>query len=76
MSKRLSRAIKGIVKLYDFDFDQRTGLAFLVMELGKKSLEAELTERGHLSTTEKQEIWKQLVDIAMILHSNNIVKYI
>jgi serine/threonine protein kinase len=73
MSKRLSRASKNVVHMYDFDFHQQTGLAFLVMELGGQDLEKALEDRPRLSPAERKEIWRQLVDIAMTLHNNKIV---
>lgn len=73
MSKRLVRASDNVVHMYDFDFDRQTGLAFLVMELGEKDLEKALRERSRLSSAERKEIWRQLVDIAMVLHNNKIV---
>lgn len=73
MSKRLSQASKHVVRMFDFDFHRHSGLAFLVMELGEKDLEKALTERGRLSPTERKFIWKQLVDIAVILDRENIV---
>ena len=73
MAKRLSRASKHVVHMYDFDFHRNTGLAFLVMELGEQDLEKLFKERGRLASAERKEIWRQLVSIAITLHSNNIV---
>ena len=73
MTKRLSRASKHVVHIYDFDFHQQSGLAFLVMELGEQDLEKLLNDRTRLSPVERKEIWRQLVDIAIILHNNKIV---
>lgn len=74
MSKRLSRASKHVIHMFDFDFHRQTGLAFLIMELGEKDLEHALRERGRLSSGERKEIWRQLVNIAVVLHNNKIVK--
>ena len=73
MAKRLSRASKHVVHMYDFDFHRNTGLAFLVMELGEQDLEKLFKERCRLASAERKEIWRQLVSIAITLHSNNIV---
>ena len=73
MAKRLSRASKHVVHMYDFDFHRNTGLAFLVMELGEQDLAKLFKERGRLASAERKEIWRQLVSIAVTLHSNNIV---
>ncbi|CAF3439316.1 unnamed protein product [Rotaria sp. Silwood1] len=73
MSNRLSQASRHVVHMYDFDFDQQTGLAFLVMELGKHNLEEELKAQSHLSHDARKQIWRQLVKIALVLHENNIV---
>ncbi len=73
MSKRLSRASKHVVRMYDFDFHRQTGLAFLVMELGEQDLEKTLKGQPRLSPAERKNIWRQLVDIAIILHNNHIV---
>jgi serine/threonine protein kinase len=72
MSKRLSSASKHVVRMYDFDFHRQTGLAFLVMELGEQDLE-KLLKGPRMSSAERKEIWRQLVDIAIVLHNNNIV---
>ena len=74
MSKRLSQASKHVVRMFDFDFHRQTGLAFLVMELGERDLENELEEKGRLPSHERKHYWRQLVDIAIILHKNNIVR--
>jgi serine/threonine protein kinase len=73
MSKRLARASKHVVHMYDFDFHRQSGLAFLVMELGEQDLEKTLKERSRLSSTERKEMWRQLVNIALVLHNNKIV---
>ena len=73
MAKRLSRASKHVVHMYDFDFHRNTGLAFLVMELGEQDLAKLFKERGRPASAERKEIWRQLVSIAITLHSNNIV---
>ena len=73
MSRRLSRAPKHIVPIYDFNFHQSSGLAFLVMELGKQDLESSLKERQPLSHKERKRIWRQLVEIALVLCNNSIV---
>lgn len=73
MSKRLSRASNHVVYMYDFDFHRHSGLAFLVMELGEHDLEKELRSRPRLSHSERKEVWRQLVSIALVLHENNIV---
>ncbi len=73
MSKRLARASKHVVHMYDFDFHRQSGLAFLVMELGERDLEKILKERPRLSSAERKEIWRQLVSIALVLHNNKIV---
>lgn len=73
MSKRLSRASRHFVHMYDFDFHRQSGLAFLVMELGQKDLEKYLNERPRLTPEERKNIWRQLVNIAMVLHNNKIV---
>ncbi len=72
MSKRLSTASKHVVRMYDFDFHRQTGLAFLVMELGEKDLET-LLKGARVTPAERKDIWRQLVDIAVVLHNNNIV---
>ena len=74
MSKRLSQASKHVVRMFDFDFHRHSGLAFLVMELGEKDLEKALLEKGRLSPDERKYIWRQLVDIAVILDRENIVR--
>lgn len=74
MSKRLSQASKHVVRMFDFDFHRHSGLAFLVMELGEKDLEKALLEKGRLSPDERKFIWRQLVDIAVILDRENIVR--
>jgi serine/threonine protein kinase len=73
MSKRLSKASNHVVYMFDFDFHPQTGLAFLVMELGEKDLEHALQETGRLPSHQRRELWRQLVEIAVILHKNNIV---
>ncbi|CAF3918519.1 unnamed protein product [Rotaria sp. Silwood2] len=73
MMHRLLRASKHIVHLYDFDFHNQTGLAFLIMELGEHDLEAELKSQPRLSPETRKQIWRQLVKIALVLHENNIV---
>ena len=73
MSKRLSKASKHVVHMYDFDFHRQTGLAFLIMELGEKNLEELLKERSRLPSADRKTVWRQLVDIAVVLHNNNIV---
>ena len=73
MSKRLSSASKHVVSMYDFDFHSQTGLAFLVMELGGQDLEKLLNERPRFSPAERKDVWRQLVDIALVLHKNHIV---
>ena len=72
MSKRLSQASKHVVRMYDFDFHRQTGLAFLVMELGEKDLET-LLKGVRVSPADRKDIWRQLVEIAVVLHNNNIV---
>lgn len=76
MSKRLSKASKNVVHMYDFDFHRQTGLAFLVMELGEKNLEELLKERARLPSADRKTVWRQLVDIAVVLHNNKIVMQI
>lgn len=76
MSKRLSRASNNVVHMFDFDFHRQSGLAFLVMELGEQDLEKTLKSRPRLSGSERKEVWRQLVRIAMVLHENNIVNEI
>lgn len=73
MSKRLSRASKHIVRMFDFDFHQQTGLAFLIMELGEHDLETALNNHPRLSPAERKHIWQQLVRIALVLDDYNIV---
>lgn len=73
MSKRLSQASKHVVRMFDFDFHRHSGLAFLVMELGEKDLEKALQDQGRLGRAERKHVWKQLVDIAVILNHENIV---
>lgn len=73
MSKRLSRASDHVVRMYDFDFHRKTGLAYLVMELGEKDLDKILKERQRLTALQRKEVWRQCVDIAMALHNHKIV---
>ncbi|CAF1555552.1 unnamed protein product [Adineta ricciae] len=73
MSKSLSQVSNHVVRMYDFDFHRKTGLAFLIMELGERDLEKLLKERLRLTSTERKEVWRQCVDIAMTLHDNKIV---
>ena len=73
MSKRLARASRNVVHMYDFDFHQHTGLAFLVMELGEQNLDKLLKERPRPSPEERKIVWRQLVSIAVTLQDNNIV---
>jgi len=73
MSKRLAQASKHVVHMFDFDFHQQSGLAFLVMELGEQNLEEALKDRGRLPSVARKEIWRQLVNIAQVLHNNKIV---
>jgi len=73
MSKRLLRASKHVVHMYDFDFHRQSGLAFLVMELGEQDLEKALKDRPRVQSAERKEIWRQLVNMAVVLHNNKIV---
>jgi serine/threonine protein kinase len=74
MAKRLAKTSINIVHMYDFDFHQQTGLAFIVMELGQYDLEHALTHRPQLSSHGRKTIWRQLVNIADALHSRQIVR--
>ncbi len=73
MSKRLLRASRHVVHMYDFDFHRQSGLAFLVMELGEQDLEKALKDRPRVQSAERKEIWRQLVNMAVVLHNNKIV---
>jgi len=73
MSKRLLRASKHVVHMFDFDFHRQSGLAFLVMELGEQDLETALKDKSRLPSSERKEIWRQLVNIAVVLYNNKIV---
>ena len=73
MAKRLSKANDHIVKMYGFDFHEKTGLGFIIMELGKEDLETALQRYGRLPPKERKFVWRQLVSIAMILHNHSIV---
>ncbi|UJR29125.1 hypothetical protein I4U23_010339 [Adineta vaga] len=73
MSKRLSQASSLVVRMFDFDFHRKTGLAFLIMELGERDLEKFLKDRQRLTASERKEVWRQCVDIAMTLHNHKIV---
>ncbi|CAF1289078.1 unnamed protein product [Adineta steineri] len=72
MAKRLTRTSRHIIHMYDFDFHQ-TGLSFIVMELGQQDLEKYLSQRLALEPADRKFIWRQLVDIAGALDSQQIV---
>lgn len=71
MSKRLAKTSRHIIEMFDFDFHPN-GLTFIVMELGQQDLEKALQAKP-LSSTERKVAWRQLVNIAMTLHNNQIV---
>jgi serine/threonine protein kinase len=73
MARRLNKASKHIVRMYDFHVDRQNGLSFLVMELGQQDLEKYLAQRSALSSVERKAIWRQLVDIAITLYQRQIV---
>jgi serine/threonine protein kinase len=72
MSKRLARTSRHIIQMYDFDFHD-TGLSLLVMELGQQDLENYLSQKSFVSSVERKGIWRQLVDMAVALHSHGVV---
>lgn len=74
MAKRLAKTSNHIIHMYDFDFHPNTGLSFIVMELGQQDFDQALQQRRSLSSTERKEIWRQLVDIAVTLYSKRIVQ--
>lgn len=71
MSKRLAKTSRHIIEMFDFDFHPN-GLTFIVMELGQQDLEKALKAKP-LSSAERKVAWRQLVSIAMALHSHQIV---
>lgn len=72
ISNRLRQTSKHIVHMYDFDF-HLSGLTFIIMELGQQNLEKTLASRPPLTPAERKVIWRQLVNIAVTLHNNQIV---
>ena len=75
MSKRLARISPNVVYMFDFDFDPKTGRAFIVMELGQNDLEKTLSSRPPLAPTEVKNLWRQLANIALNLHNFGIVSF-
>ncbi|CAF1423575.1 unnamed protein product [Adineta steineri] len=73
MAKRLATTSNHIIHIYDFDFDQRTGLSFIIMELGQQDLEKYLSQRNALTPDERKSIWRQLVNIAITLYNHRIM---
>ena len=73
MARRLAQASNHIVKMYDFDFHEHTALSFLVMELGQQDLGQAFQDYAPFSSTERKDIWRQFIDIAMALYSRQIV---
>ncbi|CAF1255153.1 unnamed protein product [Didymodactylos carnosus] len=72
MSFSLKKESNHIVQMYDFDFDPRSGFAYLTMELGGDNLDQHLNKRGDMSPTHQQKIWKQLVNILVASKTHNI----
>jgi serine/threonine protein kinase len=74
MSRSLGTVSRNIVHMFDFDFDRRTGLTYMIMELGQQDLEHFLIQKSRLSPPERKAIWRQLVNIALALYNRNIVR--
>ncbi|CAF0897650.1 unnamed protein product [Adineta steineri] len=82
--QELRQNSRHVVKIYDFDFDSRSGRAYIVMELGGDNL-AKLILRLHAAAGSsrdpgtyidpviRKEIWHQMVSIVTTLTSENIV---
>ena len=73
MSQRLARTSQHIIQMYDFDFHD-TGLSLLVMELGQQDFEKYLSQRSFIPPVERKAIWRQLVDMAVALHTHGVVR--
>ncbi|UJR20561.1 hypothetical protein I4U23_023688 [Adineta vaga] len=72
-TRELSNLTTRVVYMYAVDFDPQLGVAYLVMELGQQDLEKYLGGKSKLSSTERKLLWRQLVDIAVNLHTSKIV---
>ncbi|UJR28657.1 hypothetical protein I4U23_009887 [Adineta vaga] len=82
--EQLRQESRHVVKIYDFDFDSRSGRAYIVMELGGENL-AKLIYRLHSAVVDtrtpgtfidpiiRKEIWRQMVSIVQTLTTRNIV---
>ncbi|CAF0936827.1 unnamed protein product [Adineta ricciae] len=82
--EQLRQESRHVVKIYDFDFDSRSGRAYIVMELGGENL-AKLIYRLHAAQPKsrppgtfidpviRKEIWRQMVSIVQTLTGKNIV---
>lgn len=82
--QRLKQESRHVVAIYDFDFDPRTGLAYIVMELGGENL-GSLIEKSHASSRGfrgpgnytdpalRKDVFRQIVSIVATLTSNNLV---
>lgn len=76
MSRRLRKTSNHIVQMYGFDFDEKQGLGFIVMELGLYDLETYFHKTGRPQPADRKMIWRQLVDISSALHGRDIVRII
>lgn len=72
LSMKLSSESKHVVKMFDFDFN-RSGLAFIVMELGNEDLEKRLLHRSTISIEQQKILWRQILNILLTLHRHSIV---
>ena len=72
-SRELSRLTNQIVHMFSVDFNAQYGLAFLVMELGQQDFEKYLRQKQMLSPLHRKLLWRQLVNIALILRHSKIV---
>ena len=72
-SRELSRLTNQIVHMFSVDFNAQYGLAFLVMELCQQDFEKYLRQKQMLSPLQRKLLWRQLVNIALILRHSKIV---
>ena len=59
--------------MFDFDFHPSSGLALIVMERGNQDLEKTLFKQSTLSIPKQKNLWRQILNILIILHKHSIV---
>lgn len=85
MAFRLRDAQYHVANIYGFDFDGERRLALMALELGDETLQDRANYLHHqhvssgmyngdfISPIDRKSIWKQMVQIILVLHQHNIV---